>query len=76
MPLKKQMYPKSKVKVNMLTLSDKVKILDLSKDCMSSAEAEWHHGKNESSFCNIFLNSMYPEHSESCFSLTEVSLEP
>jgi hypothetical protein len=47
----KQMALKSKVKVSVLNLSNKVKILDLLKGSTSLAEVGQHYRKNESSIC-------------------------
>jgi hypothetical protein len=38
------MVPKSKIKVNVLNLSDKVKILDLLKGSTALAKVGWHCG--------------------------------
>jgi hypothetical protein len=54
--------PQSKAKVNVLVLSDKVKILDTWKSNKSLAEVGQHYGKNESSIHSIALNSVHPEH--------------
>jgi hypothetical protein len=45
----KKCLPKSKVKGDVLSLSDKVEILDLLKGTISLVEAEWQYGKNHGS---------------------------
>jgi hypothetical protein len=60
---KSKCYPKSNVKVNVLNLSDRVKILDLLNCTMSLVEGEWRYGKNESSIHCTVQKSMKPEHS-------------
>jgi hypothetical protein len=47
------MVPKSNVEVNVLNLSNKVKILDLTKCGMTLVKVGWHYGKNESGICSI-----------------------
>jgi hypothetical protein len=53
---KSKWYSKSKVKINVLNLSNKVKIWDLSKDHMSLAEVGRCYGKNEPSTHSAALN--------------------
>jgi hypothetical protein len=66
---KKRMVSQSKVKVNVLNLSDKVKNLDLLKSGMSLAEVEQCYGKKESNFYSVALNSLHPEQSSTGSSL-------
>jgi hypothetical protein len=66
--------PKWKVKVNVLNLSDKVKILDLLKGGTSLAEIGCLYGKNELNICTTTVNSMHPENSQFCSMV--FSLEP
>jgi hypothetical protein len=49
--LKSKWHSKSKVKVNVLNLNNKVKFLYLLKGSMSLAEAGQHYRKNGSSIC-------------------------
>jgi hypothetical protein len=53
MPPKKATEPTSQLKVNILNLSDKMKILDLLKGGMSLVGAAQHFGKNKSSLCSM-----------------------
>jgi hypothetical protein len=47
------MMPKSKVKVNVLNLNDKIQILYFWKGNQSLVEVGWCYGKNESSSHSI-----------------------
>jgi hypothetical protein len=71
---KSKWYQKGKVKVNVLHLSDTVKILDLIEVGMSLEEVGQHYGKDEVSIHPAGLNAMCPKHSWS--SSLVVSLEP
>jgi hypothetical protein len=70
---KSKYFPQNKVKVqvilsnqicNVLSLNDKVKILDFLKGGMLLATVGWHHGKNKSSTHSTVLNYMHSEHSQ------------
>jgi hypothetical protein len=52
--LKSKWCPKSKVKINVLNLSGKVKVLDLLKARISLADVGWCYGRNESS-CGLLI---------------------
>jgi hypothetical protein len=58
MNLKAKWYPKSKVEVNELNLSDKVKNLDLLKGSSLLKTWQSYREKNESSNCSIVWNSI------------------
>jgi hypothetical protein len=60
--LKNKWCPKTKVKVNVFNLSDKLKILDLLKGNVSLAEVSWSYGIKESNICSTVLKSMHSKH--------------
>jgi hypothetical protein len=57
-----------------LNLWDKVKLLDLLKNGMSSSEVGQHYRKNESRICSTLLKCLHPK--THGFSSTAVSMEP
>jgi hypothetical protein len=59
---KSKSWLKSYLKVNALSLNDKMKTWDLLECGMCLAKVGWHYGKNESSIFSTVLNFMHSEH--------------